>query len=101
VIRLLVANADEHQVADLLCEVYPLAASFAKEEPAILGTDPARHASKMISEFLNIKWFRPADVRSAADLADPNRIRELRQRIRETSDETFDVLASTASSMVA
>jgi tetratricopeptide (TPR) repeat protein len=101
VIRLLAADADERHVADLLCEVYPLAASFADQEATMPGAAPALHASKMIAEFLNITWFRPADVRSAADLSDPDRVHGLHQRIRETSDDTFNVLTSTAPAMAA
>jgi hypothetical protein len=107
VIRLLNANGSEQEVGDILCNLYPNAASLAEhwakasDEGSSNPADTSVFGSGMIAAFIRSRWFRPAGVSSAEDLVNAeNRGRVIRE-IRRTQNDTFDVLASAAVSFAA
>jgi hypothetical protein len=55
----------------------------------------------MIAAFIRSRWFRPAGVSSADDLANVENRGRVITEIRRTQNDTFDVLSSAAVSFAA
>jgi hypothetical protein len=107
VIQLLTANGAEQEVGDILRNLYPNAASLAEqwskasEEGSRNPSDTSVFGSGMIAAFIRSRWFRPAGVFSAADLANAENCGRVITEIRRTQNDTFDILASAAVSFAA
>ena len=105
VLRCLMANEDEQEIARRLRSLYPEAkrladqwlSSTGPEQPASgAPSDESLASSAMIASFIQARWFGPAGVLSENDMADESRLRQVRERILANGKEAFNLLANAA-----
>ncbi|OYW73774.1 MAG: hypothetical protein B7Z37_20290 [Verrucomicrobia bacterium 12-59-8] len=102
VIQMLSSGLQEAAVKDLLKALYPEAARFAnRAEPDARGGLNIENGAEMLGAYLRTRWFRPAGIDAVEDLDQPNRLDALRERIRQTRTDTFDVLTNATLSLTA
>ncbi len=110
VLRCLVANEDEQEIARRLRSLYPEAKQLADQWLSSAGPEqPASSApadesvanSAMIASFVQARWFRPAGIVSEEDLADESGLRRVREEVLATEKDAFNLLANAALTLAA
>ena len=101
VIQVLSRTPQESEVRELLKAIYPRAADFAARiETDAEGKQHIENGAEMLGAFMQTRWFRPAGIRSAEDLEQPDRFHAVVERIEASRTDTFDVLFNATSSEV-
>ena len=91
------ASPQESEVRFLLKTLYPRAAELAaRAQPDAGGGLSVEGGAEMLGAFLQTRWFRPAGIQSVEDFDQPDRLVTVRNLIKNTWADTFDVLSNSA-----
>ncbi len=104
-------DSNQQELAQLLRNLYPRAATMAAPETLIEKWDDEEepqtegptvlNSRDMVAQFVLTRWFQPAGIHAEADLGSPDAIRRVSLEIEKSRQDTLDLISATAPALAA
>ena len=105
-------DSNQQELAQLLRNLYPRAATMAapetptdacdeKEEDAKAEIRAVNNIRDMVGQFILTRWFHPSGIHTEADLGDPDAILRVSLEIEKSKQDTLGLISATAPALAA